>query len=278
MLRRFEIYSLDPKAPQAKVAAMRASMRNAHDYIPEVLHSAVGYNKSDVALHFIWEHAYESSESYQRYMVHPFHANIYDRYLLNDSPERIVTDNPYDVGLLGYSCGAPSYFLPPGAARRLILLRLAEGHADNFRAITTEAQWRNPQMILSVFAENTFATRWLDGVTQMLESTTYGISGSRATSRWQPRRPRAVTGELRRARRSRRSSSSGQSSMRATRNEFMRAFVMEGFGAADKAAPGSLPEPRCRPGDLLVRGAAAGVNPTDWKLVEGNLGEGLPAV
>jgi len=130
MLRRFEIYSLDPKAPQAKVAAMHASMRNAQRYIPEVLHSAVGYNKSDVALHFVWEHAYESSASYQRYMVHPFHANIYDRYLLNDSPERIVTDNPYDVGLLGYSCGAPSYFLPAGSARRLVLLRLAEGNAD----------------------------------------------------------------------------------------------------------------------------------------------------
>jgi hypothetical protein len=106
-------------------------------------------------------------------MVHPFHANIYDRYLLNDSPERIVTDNPYDVGLLGYSCGAPSYLLPPGAARRLVLLRLAPGRADSFRAITAEVKSRNPQMILSVFAENTFGTRWLDGVTQILESTTY---------------------------------------------------------------------------------------------------------
>jgi hypothetical protein len=173
MLRRFEIYSLDPKAPQEKLAAMRASMRNAQSYIPEVLHSAVGDNKSDVALHFVWEHAYESSASYQRYMVHPFHANIYDRYLLNDSPERIVTDNPYDVGLLGYSCGAPSYFLPAGSARRLVLLRLAEGQADFFRATAAEAQSANPQMILSVLAENTFATRWLDGVTQMLESTTY---------------------------------------------------------------------------------------------------------
>jgi hypothetical protein len=173
MLRRFEIYSLDPKAPQEKLAAMRASMRNAQRHIPEVLHSAVGDNKSDVALHFVWEHAYESSASYQRYMVHPFHANIYDRYLLNDSPERIVTDNPYDVGLLGYSCAAPSYFLPDGSARRLVLLRLAEGQADFFRAITAEAQSANPQMIVSVLAENTFATRWLDGVTQMLDSTTY---------------------------------------------------------------------------------------------------------
>jgi hypothetical protein len=173
MLRRFEIYSLDPKAPWGKVAAMQAAMRNAQRYIPEVLHSAIGYNKSDVALHFIWEHAYESPASYQRYMVHPFHANIYDRYLLNDCPERIVTDNPYDVGLLGYSCGAPIYLLPDGSARRLVLLRLAESRADFFRAITAEAQSANPQMILSVLAENTFATRWLDGVTQILESTTY---------------------------------------------------------------------------------------------------------
>jgi len=75
--------------------------------------------------------------------------------------------------LLGYSCGAPSYFLPAGSARRLVLLRLAEGNADFFRAITAEAQSRNPRMILSVLAENTFGTRWLDGVTQILETTTY---------------------------------------------------------------------------------------------------------
>jgi hypothetical protein len=173
MLRRFEIYSLDPQAPREKIAAMHASMRNAQRYIPEVLHSAVGYNKSDVALNFVWEHAYESSDSYKRYMVHPFHANIYDRYLLNDSPERIVTNNPYDVGLLGYSCDRPIYFLPPGAARRLVLLRLAQGQEKSFRAITARAQSGNPQMILSVLAENTFGTRWLDGVTQIIDSTTY---------------------------------------------------------------------------------------------------------
>jgi hypothetical protein len=173
MLRRFEIYSMDPNARPEKVEAMRASMRNAQRYIPEVLHSAVGYNKSDVALNFVWEHAYESSETYKRYMIHPFHANIYDRYLLNDSPERIVTNNPYDVGLLGYSCDSPIYFLTNGAARRLVLLRVAEGREKFVRAITEEARSRNPRMILSVFAENTFATRWLDGVTRILEHTTY---------------------------------------------------------------------------------------------------------
>lgn len=78
-------------------------MRRAHRYIPEVLLSAAGHNKTTVGLHFVWEHAYDSPEAYRRYMAHPFHANIYDRYLLNDSPERIVTDNAYDGGLLGYS-------------------------------------------------------------------------------------------------------------------------------------------------------------------------------
>jgi NADPH:quinone reductase len=51
----------------------------------------------------------------------------------------------------------------------------------------------------------------------------------------------------------------------------MRAFVMQGFGGPDQASPGTLPKPQCPPGDLLVRVAAAGVNPTDWKEMEGDL-------
>lgn len=51
----------------------------------------------------------------------------------------------------------------------------------------------------------------------------------------------------------------------------MRAFVMQGFGESHRAAPGTLPKPHCRGDDLLVRVAAAGVNPTDWKEMEGNL-------
>jgi NADPH2:quinone reductase len=50
----------------------------------------------------------------------------------------------------------------------------------------------------------------------------------------------------------------------------MRAFVMEGFGASDQASPGTLAKPQCRPGDLLVRVAAAGVNPSDLKEMAGN--------
>lgn len=173
MLRRFEIYSLDPKAPPDKVTAMAESMRDAKKYIPEVLHSAIGYNESSVGLNLIWEHAYDSPEAYQRYMVHPFHANIYDRYLLNDSPERIVTNNPYDVGLLGYNCETPIYYLPPGAGRRLVLLRLSKGEAQSLQNIVEGSKARNPKMTSSVLAENTFATRWLDGVTPLFDDTTY---------------------------------------------------------------------------------------------------------
>lgn len=173
MLRRFEIYSLDPNAPADKVEAMARSMRDARPVIPEVLHSAVGTNMSPVGLHVVWEHAYASPEAYQRYMIHPFHANVYDRYLLNDSPERIVTNNAYDVGLLGYSCDSPAYWLPPGSARRLVLLRLKAGSEDAFAAIAARARAVNPKMIASVLADNSFATRWLDGVTQILDSTTY---------------------------------------------------------------------------------------------------------
>lgn len=56
----------------------------------------------------------------------------------------------------------------------------------------------------------------------------------------------------------------------------MRAFVMDGFGKAGQARPGELPKPECRPDDLLVRIAAAGVNPTDWKEMEGNLADFYP--
>lgn len=173
MLRRYEIYAIDPRAPHEQVSSMARVMRDAHRYIPEVLHSAVGYNHSPVGLSFVWEHAYASAEAYQRYMVHPFHANIYDRFLLNDSPERIVVNNSYDVGLLGYSCESALYFLPSGAARRLVLLRLRPGAAEAFKSIAAKARGANPEMIQSVLSENTFATRWLDGVTQILKDTTY---------------------------------------------------------------------------------------------------------
>jgi hypothetical protein len=165
MLRRFEIYSVAANVPPEALQAMATAMRDCGSYIPELLHSAASSARSDTALNFVWEHAYASPESYRRYMVHPYHAAILDRYLLNDSPERIVTDNDLGLGLAGYRCDAPDFLLPAGAARRVVALRLKPGAADRFAEIA-EAEARRAGMIVSVFADNFFASRWFDGETQ----------------------------------------------------------------------------------------------------------------
>jgi|GEM_PF-2434205 len=173
MLRRWEIYTLAPDAPHENVLEMQRRFLESQRYLPELLYSAIGYNQSPAGLDIAWEHAYESPESYQRYMVHPYHSNIIDRFLLNDSPERIVTDNGADVGLVGYECDGPIFYLAPGYARRVVLLRLRQGSAGAFAAIAEKAKAVDPRMIQSIFAENSFATRWMDGVNQIYPDTTY---------------------------------------------------------------------------------------------------------
>ena len=101
MLRRWEIYALAPNVTREQVEEMEERLLEARRFLPELLYSAVGYNQSSAGYDIAWEHAYESPESYQRYMVHPYHSNVIDRYLLNDSPERIVTDSDLDAGLVG---------------------------------------------------------------------------------------------------------------------------------------------------------------------------------
>ena len=163
MLRRFEIYSLDPAASAASVEAFTRAARDCARYIPEVLHSAIGHNRTAAPLHFVWEHAYASRESYVRYMEHPFHASRLDRFLMIDNPELITTGNDYGVGLAGYRCDGPVYFLP-GGARRVVFLSLADGAEADFAAIARDQAGRQG-MTLSTFHENTFGPRWMDGET-----------------------------------------------------------------------------------------------------------------
>ena len=53
----------------------------------------------------------------------------------------------------------------------------------------------------------------------------------------------------------------------------MRAVVVERFGGPEVMQVGSLEEPTPGPGEVLVRVAAAGVNPVDWKVRAGAAGE-----
>lgn len=164
MLRRYEIYPVDPAAPAEAKEAMNAGIRDCGKFIPELLHSAIGHAESDTSLNFVWEHAYQSPEHYQRYMRHPYHAAILDRFLLNDSPERIILDNAYGLGLVGYDIDEPDYLLPAGAARRVVALQLTEGSEDRFAAIAAEEAERGG-MVNSIFKFNSFAAKWFDGET-----------------------------------------------------------------------------------------------------------------
>jgi hypothetical protein len=168
MLRRFEVYALRPDAPADGVHALESACRNCGNFIPEVLDSAVGTNRSEAPVQMVWEHAHASPEAYRRYMVHPYHAVVLDRYLLQDSPERIVVDDPLGAGLVGYSCDGPSYRMP-GSVRRLVLLRLQSASSPEDVARLRDALERAPEdapeMAVSVMAANTMGAAWFDGVT-----------------------------------------------------------------------------------------------------------------
>jgi hypothetical protein len=150
------------------VAALEKACRRCGDFVPDVLFSRVGRNRSDAPVDLVWEHAFASPESYRRYMVHPFHAAVLDRYLLHDSPERVVTDDELGAGLVGYHCDGP-VFVMGGGVRRLLLLRVDRGAAEadvlRLTEILADAPAQVDHMTVSVVAANSLARAWFDGVT-----------------------------------------------------------------------------------------------------------------
>jgi hypothetical protein len=170
VLRRFEIYTMKDGVAPEKVRELEEAFRGCGDFIPEMTHSVVGRNLSDTDVQMVWEHAYESPEAYQRYMVHPYHANILDRYLLNDLAERIVTTSPLGDGtLVGYSCDGPVYYMDDGM-RKVVLFGL-EGDSpeqDSFLAGLRAVAGSVEGVTLSVVEPNTFGVAWFDGVTPIL--------------------------------------------------------------------------------------------------------------
>jgi hypothetical protein len=170
MLRRYEIYTIREGVSPEQVGRLEEAFRTCGEFIPELNHSIVGTNLSDQPIHLVWEHSYDSPEAYQRYMVHPFHANILDRYLLNDSPERIVTTSPLGDGVLcGYACETPVYYMKEGV-RKVVLFGLdgpPEQEAAFIQALRTLAD-TEPGVVLSVIEPNTMGVAWFDGVTQIL--------------------------------------------------------------------------------------------------------------
>lgn len=158
ILRRFEMYSFE--GPESAIAAFTRAAGDCARFIPEVLHSATGRICGAPPLNFAWEQAYASPESYRRYMEHPYHAAVLDRYLMIDSPECILTGNALGVGLIGYRAEPEAFFLPSGA-RRVIAMKLRDGAEEAFAALAAAHLGRDG-MTVSVFRDNWFGSRWFD--------------------------------------------------------------------------------------------------------------------
>jgi hypothetical protein len=170
MIRRFEIYSVDPQSSAQSVSALETACRRCGQFIPDVLHDAVGWNRSEAPVDLVWEHAFDSPAAYRRYMVHPYHAAVLDRYILHDSPERVVTDNDLGAGLVGYACDGPVFAMTAGV-RRLVLLRVDRNASPDavarLVATLTNAPGEAGELVLSVVGANTLGSAWFDAVTSV---------------------------------------------------------------------------------------------------------------
>jgi hypothetical protein len=170
VLRRLEIYDLAAGETGSGVDALVSACRRCGQFIPEVLYSRVGWNLSDAPARLVWEHAFDSPEAYRTYMAHPYHADVLDRYLLHDSPERVVVDTGLGAGLVGYHCQGPVFEMARGV-RGLVLLRVSRGAspAEIHRLERTLADGPESadQMIVSVVGANTLGPAWFDGVSEI---------------------------------------------------------------------------------------------------------------
>lgn len=163
MIRRFETYAFSAGTSDAHRQQLADVLLEAGRRIPELLDNAVGWNRSGSSAELVWEHAYESVAAYQRYMVHRYHADMIDRYVLIDSPERVV-DPLRGAGLFGYRCDASAYRLAEGT-RRVLLLRAAPSvaTADIAARLATGAAGAGgtPPCV----GADTMAAAWFDGIT-----------------------------------------------------------------------------------------------------------------
>lgn len=163
-LRRFEMYGFRDVTTPEQVEELARVLRDTGRFIPEVHDSATGRNRSDVPVALVWEHSYESPEAYERYMRHPFHICVLDRYLLPESPECITESRrELRLGLVGYEVdGHP--FRRRGGVRRIVALKLDPGadpaDAGAFLRALERRTETVPELRVSVVAPNSMGLEW----------------------------------------------------------------------------------------------------------------------
>ena len=164
MLRRLETYGFHPATTREQIDELARVLRRTGWFIPEVLDSAVGLNRSSAGVDLVWEHSYESPDAYARYMCNPYHICILDRYLLPEAPECITASRrELMLGLMGYEIeGAP--FRRADGIRRIVAWKVAPdadpADVDGLAAEMMARPATIPGMTVSVVAPNTMGLEW----------------------------------------------------------------------------------------------------------------------
>lgn len=122
MIRRFYIMPLDHGVSDDKVEEFRQSFDNADLFIDGLHDAACGVDLNSRTV--VWENNFDSEENYTGpYMLHPYHAQSLDNYIVFESPECISHD-----------IYTARYIIPDGTAqtlqkgiRRVMLLHIEEG-------------------------------------------------------------------------------------------------------------------------------------------------------
>jgi hypothetical protein len=158
------MFSIAPDASASARSRLARAMRDCERFIPGITRCAIGTNQVDGPIELVWETTYESVGAYATtYMTHPYHAALLDRFLLPDCPERITTTNALGAGLIGYMIDRDRPLGPVGA-RRLLLLDFGGAAA---KTVADEIAAADDGWSDSILAENTMATRWFDGETDL---------------------------------------------------------------------------------------------------------------
>ena len=160
MLRRFESYAFDETATAEQIADLASALRRCGEFIPEVHDSVVGMNQSDADVALVWEHAYDSADAYARYMCHPYHICVLDRYLLPESPECITAPRAQlGLGLMGYEIDDASFRCDSGV-RRVVALKAAAAVDDRTWTAFVSKLTSAPELRVSIGAPNTMGLEW----------------------------------------------------------------------------------------------------------------------
>ena len=121
MIRRFYIMPLDQGVCDEKAREMAKTFNDADLFIAGLHDSAASMDINSRTI--IWENNFDNEENYVGpYMVHPYHCQSLDKYLLHDSPERIT----HDIFTARYVIPEGTTQLAKGV-RRILLLHLEEG-------------------------------------------------------------------------------------------------------------------------------------------------------